>query len=353
MSFPRPSIATLRDRVAAEIEAELGIADPRVARSVERALSRGVAILAHELHGHLQWIFEQRFPDTAEAEYLERHGALIRPVVTRRKALAASGLVDLTGAVGTIIPAGTELRRADDVRFRVDVDAEIGVAETGEALVTAVLEGSLGNTGAGTALTFIAPVAGLASIATVDAGGITGGVNVESDDSLRARIIERMQAEADGGNADDYAGWVQDVVGKTRVFVYPLHMGAGTVGIAFVMPDGSMPDGTTLDAVTAYLDLQKPVHATLHVFAPVTHAVDLSILLRPGQQAVRDAVTAELADFFVREAEPGGIIPLSRLRAAISAATGEHSHELAMPSADIVSPAGHIARLGTITWVAE
>lgn len=51
------------------------------------------------------------------------------------------------------------------------------------------------------------------------------------------------------------------------------------------------------------------------------------------------------------DAAAAGVIRISRISAAISAALGEVAHLLVAPSADITLPAGTIAVLGTVTWV--
>jgi uncharacterized phage protein gp47/JayE len=122
------------------------------------------------------------------------------------------------------------------------------------------------------------------------------------------------------------------------------------VGVAFVTTAGAIPDGPLVAAVQAALDLRRPVTAAVTVFAPATQAVALTIDLAVDTAAIRAAVLAELADFFVREAQPGGTIRVSRISAAISAALGEVAHLLVAPAADIALPAGTIAVLGTVTW---
>jgi uncharacterized phage protein gp47/JayE len=78
--------------------------------------------------------------------------------------------------------------------------------------------------------------------------------------------------------------------------------------------------------------------------------VDYTIALTPNTQAVKDAVTAELADLHRREAAPGTIFLLSHIKEAISIAAGETNHVLTVPSADITPATGAIPTLGTITW---
>ena len=107
MAYARPSPAQLSAWFDAEVAAALPGSDPRLRRSPEGILARIYALGADGLHGHLAWAADQMFPDRAEAELLDRHGAIWG--VPRRTAVAATGPVTLVGAIGSTIPAGTRL----------------------------------------------------------------------------------------------------------------------------------------------------------------------------------------------------------------------------------------------------
>ena len=348
MPFARPSPATIRDRMAAEIAVALPGADARLRRSMEEVLVRSIAIASHELHGHIEWAALQILPDTAEDEVLARHAAIWG--LTRIAATAATGSVTFTGTAGAVVPANTELRRGDDARYLLAADVTIGGGGTGSGSVTARVAGAAGNSAAGVALQLVAPVAGAQPSAVVAAGGLAAGADAEGDAALRARLLQRIQTPPAGGAAADYVVWARAVAGVEKVWVYPNWAGAGTVGVAFVTTGGAIPAAPLVAAVQAALDLRRPVTASVVVFAPATQAVALTIDLAVDTAAIRAAVLAELADFFVREAEPGGVIRVSRISAAISAALGEVAHLLVAPAADITLPAGTIATLGTVTW---
>lgn len=350
MTFQRPSPQQIRNRLAAEIEATFDGADARLRRAPETVITRATAIASHELHGHIEWVASQILPDTADADILDRHASVWG--VTRRAALEALGAVAVTGAPGTTLPAGSELRRADDARYSTDADVTIGVGGTITAAVTALNAGASGNAPTGSKLSLIAPVIGIQAQMTVIAPGLTGGVDLETDTSLRRRILARIQEPPHGGAAADYAQWVKDVIGDTLVWITPFLMGIGSIGVTFVMPDGSMPTVTDIGRVQAQIDMERPVTAQAIVYAPIADLVPFTIKLSPDTTAIRAAVTAELTDMILREAVPGGTLPRSRLNAAISAAAGEYSHVLMVPAGDIVSATGHIARLGAITWSA-
>jgi uncharacterized phage protein gp47/JayE len=300
------------------------------------------------LHGYIEWASAQILPDTAEDEVLARHAAIWG--LTRIAATAAIGAVTFTGTAGAIVPAGAELRRGDDARFLLAADVTIGGGGTGTGNVTARVAGAAGNSHAGVALQLVAPVAGVQPSAVVATGGLTAGADAESDAGLRARLLQRIQTPPAGGAKDDYVTWALAVAGVEKVWVYPSGLGPGTVGVAFVTIGGAIPAAPLIAAVQAALDARRPVTAAVTAFAPATQAVALTIDLAVDTSSIRAAVLAELTDFFVREAEPGGVIRVSRMSAAISGALGEVAHLLITPTADITLPAGTIAVLGTVTW---
>jgi uncharacterized phage protein gp47/JayE len=348
MPFARPSPAEIRNRMGAEIAVALPGADARLRRSMEDVLVRAIAIASHELHSHIEWAALQILPDTAEDDVLARHAAIWG--MTRIAATAALGSVTFTGTPGAVVPANTELRRGDDARYLLAADVTIGGGGSGTGNVAARVAGAAGNSQAGISLALVAPVAGIAPSATVAVGGLAAGADAEGDAALRARLLQRIQSPPAGGAANDYVTWALAVAGVERVWVYPSWLGAGTVGVAFVTTGGAIPAAPLVAAVQAALNLRRPVTAAVTVFAPATQAVALTIDLAVDSAAIRAAVLAELADFFVREAEPGGTIRVSRISAAISGALGEVAHLLVAPAADIALPAGTIAVLGAVTW---
>jgi uncharacterized phage protein gp47/JayE len=350
MPFARPSLPQLVDRAAADIEARLPGAGARLRRTVLGVLARTHAGAVHGLYGHLDWVSRQVIYDTAEAEIMERWASIWG--VARLAAAPAAGNVTFTGSDGSVIPAGTLLARADGVEF--DTDAEVIIAAgTATTAVTAVIAGAAGDTLAGSTLGLVAPVAGVNSQATVAAGGLAQGTDAETDDGLRARLIDRIQQPPHGGASFDYVKWAKEVAGVTRAWVYAAELGLGTVTVRFVRDDDAsiIPDAGEVAAVQAYIDALRPVTAQVTVVAPVAVPLDFTIELLPSTQAIKDAVTAELQDLLRREAQPGGTLLLSHIREAVSIAAGETDHVLTVPAANVVSATGNISTFGVITWV--
>lgn len=350
MSFTRPTLAELSDRVAADIETRFPGADSRLRFSVLGTLARVLAGGMHGLYGHLDFLSQQLLPDRAESEYLRRWGGVYG--LTIKPATAAAGAATITGTDDTLIEAGTLLQRGDGVEYATTTDAVI--AGGGATLaIAAVAPGAAGSALTGVKLTFVSPVAGVAAEAVVAAPGLTGGEDEETDDRYRARLLARIRQPPQGGARSDYERWALEVSGVTRAWVYPEWMGAGTVGVTFVMDgrDDAIPLAADVNAVAAHLDPLRPVTADVVVFAPTPEPLDLEISgLDPDNAEVRAAVEEEVRDLLFREAQPGGAILLSHLREAISVAAGELDHVLVSPVANVTHAPGHLATLGEITW---
>lgn len=352
MPYDRPSLSQLVTRAETDLSARLLDGDTPLRRSVVGVLARVTAGQAHMQYGYLEWLAQQPFVDTAEAEYLARHARIWD--VARKPAVAATGAVRLAGQDGAVLPAGTELQRADGTLYTVTADATVA-AGVAVATVNAQAAGAAGNTAAGASVTLASPVAGVQSAGTVDAGGIAGGVDEEDDESLRARLLRRIQEPPHGGNAADYVAWALEVPGVTRAWVYPLRMGAGTVGVAVAADDaadGPIPGAELVQAVQAHLDAVRPVTAEVFAFAPAPLPVDVTLRLTPDTEAVRAAVRAELRDLFARESEPGAVLRISHLREAVSLAPGEQDHAVLAPAADVVPATHEMPVPGTITFTA-
>lgn len=350
MTFIRPTLSELIERDRADIESRLPGTDTRLRHSLLDVLSRMHAGTASGLYGYLDFIARQIPFDTAEGEILARWASIWG--VQRKAAVAATGTVRFTGTNGTALPIGVELARVDGTAYATTAAAVIA---GGEALVAVeAVEGGLQtNMEAGAVLTLSSALAGVNAAAVVQAPGLTGGADEESDPDLLARFLQRVRQPPEGGSRTDYERWARELAEVTRAWVYPSWMGVGTVGVTFVLDgrENIFPDADDLLAMEAHIDVLKPVTAELVVFAPTPRPVDMLIRLTPNTTPIRNAVLAELADLFVRDVEPGGMLRLSRIREAISLAQGEAYHDLELPSVDPVSGPGEMLTLGNVTWL--
>ena len=351
MSFARPPLRELVQRGQADLNGRLTGADSRLRRSVLGVLVTVFMGAVHGLYGYLDYLARQILPDTAEGERPVRWAAIFG--VTRKPATLAAGSVVVTGADGAVIEAGAVFQRADGVTYAVQDEVVIAAGQAVVA-VAAQAPGVDGVSAAGVQLTLVSPIAGVNSQAVVDADGLTAGADEEDEDQLRDRLLERIAEPPSGGAAHDYRRWTREVAEVTRAWVFPRWMGAGTVGVAFMMDERDDPIPTPDDvlAVQQYLDDLAPVTAEVIVYAPEPEPLDLVISgLSPDTPAVRAAIAAEVGDLLFRVAAPGGGVPISQLREAISTAAEEQDHSLTSPVVSPTAAPGRLLVLGEITYV--
>lgn len=359
MPFIRPTIKELKDRIAGDLNSRLPGTEARLRRSNMGVIATVEAGVAHGLYGYLNYLAEQINVISAEGVFLERRAR--EWGILRKQAGFAAGSITYTGQNNLIIPAGTVWQRMDGVEYVSNADGTI----TGGSVAVAVesIEAGIGgNTDAGLSLSLVTSIEGVDSDAVIGESGITGGIDAETDDELRTRVLYRIQHPPMGGSEYDYVQWAMEVSGVTRAWCKPLWLGAGTVGVTFVMDNqaGSIiPGGAKIAEVLAYImshtDLVtgkqtgRPVTADVTVFAPTGKALNLTIALTPNTVAVKAEVENEVKAL-IREFDPGDTVYLSQINEAISRAAGETHHTLTSPAADVTHLSYEIPVFGTVTW---
>lgn len=207
MPWQSPTLTELADQIRADMLGRLPDANPALRRAMLRVIADVDAGAVHGLYGYLAWLAKQLIIDTAEAEWLERWASIWR--IYRQGEVAATGPVVINGNPGAQLLAGEEFEK-DGIRYTLDSTVALG--ESGEAIgnVTAVDAGDEANLAAGETLRLVRAVSGIDGEATVGVDGLTGGAEQERDDRLRERLLERIQRQPHGGNADDYIMWVRE-----------------------------------------------------------------------------------------------------------------------------------------------
>ncbi|MFJ5253797.1 baseplate J/gp47 family protein [Pseudomonas sp. NPDC088414] len=345
MPFETPSLPALISRTQSDL------ASDSLRRSDAQVLARTLSGAAYGLYGYLNWMADQILPDRAEVETLERIAAL-RLNQPRKAAQPAEGSVRFSAAAGAVLDADVVMQSSDGRMYRVTTGITT-VAGWNTTSIEAVDAGALGNSETGLALTLVQPVRGITNAFTVADPGLSGGVAIESIESLRARVIRSYRVIPHGGSVDDYETWALEVPGVTRAWCRGSYMGPGTVGL-FVMRDDdpvAVPNPVQLQEVKDYIKPLRPVTAELYVLAPVEKPVLYSIRPVPDTSAVRTAIYVQLADLHKREAGLGDTLLISHIREAISGAAGETDHNLTVPNANVAAATNELLILGGITWL--
>jgi len=200
----------------------------------------------------------------------------------------------------------------------------------------------------------VSPLPGLdAQAAVLDDGGLAGGAEIETAESLIERLLEKIQLPPHGGAAHDYPTWVQNIFPAARVHTLATWPEPGSVGVVVAMGTKAAPTVPTaaeIDAITAHLMQKRPVTSEIIVMPVELVGVPLHIAVSPDTTRVRAAVMAAVNAHFAREAIIAGTLHRSRLSEAISSAAGEYAHDLIMPARDMVAGNKQLFVPDDITW---
>ncbi|HII1671929.1 TPA: baseplate J/gp47 family protein [Salmonella enterica] len=346
--FYRPSLPTLITQIRNDILSRFD-QDDVLRRANAEVYSRATAAAVNSLYGFLDYLARNILPDLADEAWLYRHGNLKK--CPRKEPAASAGWARWDGATdGIEIKAGVELQRDDQVTF-ITTAAATAAGGVLRVPVECEVAGTEGNTDDGISLMLVSPVTGLSSAAVADT--ITGGTNIEDVEQWRARIMDRWYYVPQSGADPDYVEWAESIQGITRAWTKRNWEGPGTVGVLCATDDDTdpTPSDQQLQSVYDYIAPKSPVAgSSLYVFGPTVTAIDFQILLNPDTDDVRAAVQSELKAYLKRDGVPEGTLELSRMNEAISEATGEYSHTLLSPAADITLGTIEIPVAGVFTW---
>lgn len=384
MPFARPTLTELQNNVASDIAAALSalqsgaagtLSAPSVAPSTQLRFSnlgitgRAQAGLSNLHYGYLDWIAKQGVPFTCTDEFLEGWAAL--KGVYRNPATSATGSVTFVGQAGTTLPVGTAVVRSDGVGFTttsagVVLPAGTVTVTAGADADTTGLTGAFGNTVQGTLMTLSQSVDGIQSNGSASSTFI-GGADLESNDSLRSRMLDAYQSPPQGGAQSDYVTLALQAPGVTRAWCSPNGFGVGTVVMYFMMDVAraayaGFPQGVNGAAVLeprgihaagdqlAVADSMYPSQGAvglLYAVAPAPQACNFSIQGLPA--ALQAAATAAIAGVLFAQGSPGGTVPYGSVWSAV-ASVAAGSYFALTPSSDVVCATGHLPVLGAIAY---
>ncbi|OPY64071.1 MAG: Baseplate J-like protein [Pelotomaculum sp. PtaU1.Bin065] len=209
-----------------------------------------------------QQVLQRGFASTTFGAYLdlrcEEHG------LTRRTAVKATGTstkgnpLTINGQDGTIVPSGFRVAtpadqgtRTPSVEFVTTSQYTIGPSGSVAVDIEAVEGGLKGNVAAGAISIVVTPIAGVTGV--TNATQITGGLDTETDASLLARYLQKVQSPSTGGNKADYVNWALEVAGVGGVSVVPVRDGPGTVSISIIGTDKAPANQALVDQVQDYI----------------------------------------------------------------------------------------------------
>lgn len=388
----------IADEIIAQMATSLNTTIPLLPKSFCRVLAKalgGVFVLLYEFAG---WNLLQMFVKTASNKPVNFNGQTINPLqahgelvgIFQKTGQRAERTVEITVLTqgGTLV-SGERIANPDTQMIYVVVGNVALNAPTVYATIRATRPGVLGNVDVGTELYFVSPPDAVEKEVTVSDDG-TAGVDPETTEAYRERVLERWLARPQGGAYADYKNWAEEVTGVRNAYPYSAweHPGipnsrAGQVFV-FVESDDSLdgiPSTALKNEVAAHIEgdgaglaNRRNINAEVRVLGITRTAFDVEISQITTDspeitEAAKTAIQDGLTEFFY-DREPGGqvgytVLPpkkdvvskmevggiVSRIAAGYNGSIG--SIKVSSGGVDVeVYPLqeGEKAKLGTLTW---
>lgn len=245
MAIQIPTTAALLLRNLSNLEGKLNQSSPLADKAFLRVLA------AMEAGNHTE-LYKFTVERALQCLALTATGADLNVIginygVIPKPAEATVLTIELPGTNGAIIEATNNfVGDSNGIRYSVDA-AAIVAAGVAVISVTSRTIGTTGNLNVGDTLTIETQVAGAESIAEVTIVDNLG-VEPETDDAYRLRVLDAIQTGGGGGNAADYRAWSQEVGGVFRAYPFssgpPLSTPKPPDRIVYVEADSTVdPDG--------------------------------------------------------------------------------------------------------------
>lgn len=199
--------------------------------------------------------------------------------VVERPAGKAAGFISVGVTTGSItIPAGFVCQAANGIKYET-VTSNI-VSDGSVIEIIATTGGSDTNLAPSTVLKWTDGSIGLLKqTATADGTGITGGVDADTEEVLRQRLLAKLAAPETGGNWSFARQTAENASASVeKAFVYSGLQGAGSYSVAIVAEGGDRTlSPSIVSTVETALVAEMPGHAVANVTSVTAEYVDVVV----------------------------------------------------------------------------
>lgn len=315
-------------------------------------------VLAGELYRmqeEARWLKRQAFPQTAEGEALELHGA--QRGIARKEAVRAVGEITFTRYIPISfdlpVPKGTVCAAPGEEAVEYET-MEDAVLLAGEVSVTvparAVEPGEKGNAAESAVNTLVTPVEGIQYAS--NRSPFTGGADREGDEAYRERVAKAYERPVVLGNAAYYEEIARSVPGVTSAQAVADVENPGTVDI-YLWGDRAAPGEETLAAAAELLNSRKALGATLSVQAAAGKKINLflKVALPEGAEfpPAKAAIEKALQDWMAKRQVGDPVQPADVVRLGLEAVPYAVRMEMTASMMGCTAAPGVIPIGGTMT----
>ena len=291
------------------------------------------------------------FPQSATGSYLTLHAN--QRGLERKKGSSSYGEIifkrDTPAQRDIIIPKGTIATSGIDSGLEFETASE-GVIRQGEtstrvrAYCTAL--GKRGNCSENAVCSLVSPISGVMGI---ESTRFCGGEDEESDEELRKRLLRLYRSIPNGTNEGFYQKLALETPGISFAKVFPRKNGIGTVHLALLGKDKSMPlSKEIIDSFLSRANEQREINVDVTAEQAVVREqnVSLELFIDESEDAQKErSLAIDRVRKYLNELGIGEAVYASRLlkeamrsNAIINARLIEPSEDVRVLPSEIVAP---------------
>jgi uncharacterized phage protein gp47/JayE len=343
MSIPRtPKTSELKNTIIDQLQAAFNQRIPLLPQSFNRVLSAVLAGVFVTLYKYAGVLALQYFPRFATNAWTTINGKRFQPLTEWGRLIGEGDPTPATRAEFTItitvnnqtgsIPSGEQLTNTDNGVIYLLIGTVVLDAATKTATIRAEADqsggtgaGAIGNMAVGATVSFVNPLPNVEQNAVVTSQDVVG-VDGETDEAYRARVVDRFQRRPQGGAAADYNQWGRGVEGV--VDTYPYTGDPGEVDLySEATPESSgsedgFPTSAQLTAVfnatqldDAGLATRRPIDAFVNSYSILRDSFDVEVTGLSGTDlTTTEAKITEGVEQYFKDRAPhiSGLTPLPR-----------------------------------------
>lgn len=210
------------------------------------------------------------FIETSSGEFLDKRVKEFG--VYRKLGKKSTGKIIAKGKAGTVLTNGTVFL-CNNLAFVMLNDVEIGAGDN-ICYVEAMEVGIESNLSIDSQFKLKTQIEGFESATNSEA--FKGGIDVETDEELKARFQKIVASPSTSGNKYHYEEWALEVDGVGKTYVYPLWNGNGTVKVLVVSNKNEPLTSDIVESAKLHIEDNMPIGCQLTVTTPTTLSINVS-----------------------------------------------------------------------------
>ena len=237
-----------------------------------------IAVEFAKTYIEFEHILNLLFVTDAYGEYLDKRASEFG--IYRKTGTKAKGVIRIYGQEDIVIPRNSILTTNTGLKFLVIrqdyikndyIDISVEASEIGELYNIEANE---------IWSTSISDGENIIEVNKVENNSkFSGGIEIENDDQLRARILEQARNPATSGNEQDYINWCKEVDGVFNVTVRPRWNGPNTVKLIISDEEKQPLPQSVVDECNDYIQSIRPIGADVTVINPKIFDIDINITI--------------------------------------------------------------------------